>query len=66
MRDSKLILLSKTRSSEASLDDERPITVANHLTKIMEKAIKNKMDKTNSKLLLTEDYQSGLQTGIAT
>jgi hypothetical protein len=38
MRESKLILLRKP--DEASLNDARPITVANHLTKIVEKANK--------------------------
>ena len=59
MRESRLILLSKTNSSEASLDDVRPIAVSNHLTKILEKTIKLKLEKLDSKLLRTHNYQSG-------
>ena len=36
-REIKLILQSKTKSSEATLDETRPIAVASHLAKIFEK-----------------------------
>ena len=56
IREPKLILLSKTRSSEASLDEARLIAFAKHLTKIVEKAIEYKIGKIRSKLLSTAYY----------
>jgi hypothetical protein len=40
--------------------------VLSHITKILEKVIKNKIEDTNSKLLQTGDYQSGFKTNIST
>lgn len=45
---SKLILLSKSKSSETTMDNTRPIMVNSHLTKIIEKTIKNKLDELKS------------------
>jgi hypothetical protein len=50
-REIKLILLSKTNSSEVELNETRPIAIASHLSKIFEKAIKVKLDQLGSKLL---------------
>lgn len=66
MREARLILLSKTKSKEASLDDTRPVAVANNLAKIVEKAIKLKIESLKSNILTVDNYQSGFQTGIST
>jgi hypothetical protein len=44
LRSIKMILLSKTRSKEASLDDARPIVIANNLLKSLKKTIKIKLE----------------------
>ena len=45
------------------LQDVRPIAVRSHLMKVIEKAAKMKL---GSKLLTTEDYQSGFKAGVST
>ena len=44
LKESKLIMLSKTGSSEVEMENIRPIKVLSYPYKIMEKAIKNKLD----------------------
>ncbi len=48
LKNSRLVLLSKTNKSSADLSDIRPIAVLSQLTKILEKAIKNKIDEYGS------------------
>lgn len=46
----RLSLLSKTNCPETTIDDTRPIAIGSHLLKIIEKAIKLKIEELNSKL----------------
>lgn len=62
----KLFVLSKTKRSEVSLDQIRPIAVQSHILKVLEKAIKNKLFTTKSKLLEIKDYQTGFVAGVST
>lgn len=62
----KLMILSKTRCKEASLDDSKPIVIANHLMKVAEKAVKIKLESIYSELLGSKSYQSGFQAGLST
>ena len=66
LREFRLSVLSKTRSSEVKIEDTRPIAIGSHLLKIVEKTIKLKIEKLKSNLFVTEDYQSGFQAGIST
>ena len=40
LREFRLSVLSKTRSSEVKIEDTRPIAIGSHLLKIVEKTIK--------------------------
>lgn len=62
----RLSLLSKTKSPEVGLADTRPIAIGSHLLKVVEKAIKSKIESLNSKLLQVDSYQAGFQTGLST
>ena len=66
LSNSKLLLLSKVESNEVALEDVRPIKILSHLTKIMEKAIKNKAVEIDSKMFETGNYQSGFKQGMST
>ena len=55
----RLMLFSKTNSPNVSLDQMRPISIASHIVKVYEKAIKKKIEEIGSNLLTTEAYQSG-------
>ena len=59
-------LFSKTKFPEAAIEDTRPVAIGSHLLKIAEKAIKMKLENMNSKLLQTDSYQAGFQTGLST
>ena len=48
---SRLVLFSKSGTPETNLDQIRPISIGSHLTRILEKAIKNKIDSLDSELL---------------
>ena len=61
-----MIPFSKSGSPEAKVDQIRPIVVESHLTKIIEKAIKNKLEDNGSQILATEEYQSGFKTEVST
>ena len=50
LKESRLILLSKTDSNEVTCDNIRPIQVTSHLTKVIEQAIKNKLEEQKCKL----------------
>ena len=52
----KLIIISLSNSSKVTLEEVRPIQVLPHLIKILEKAIKIKLSKLDSKLLQTGSY----------
>jgi hypothetical protein len=56
LKQARLVMLSKTKTSEASLEETRPICVTSHLEKIMEKCIKNKKDESGSQLLASGEY----------
>lgn len=55
-REYRLSLFCKTRSSEVSVKDTRPIAIESHLLKIVENAIKLKVEKFKASLFVTEDY----------
>ena len=44
LKSSRLILLSKSSKSSAELNDIRPIAVLSQIMKVLEKAIKNKLE----------------------
>jgi hypothetical protein len=46
--------------------DTRGITVTSHLLKVIEKVIKNRLDKEQSLLLRTGEYQTGFKEGKST
>lgn len=48
LKEAKMILLTKTNSAEASIENTRPIMILSHLTKIIEKSIKLKLESTSS------------------
>ena len=52
----KLIIVSKNGSEEGSLDNVRPIMILSHITKILEKTIKNKLEQNLSNLIHTGEY----------
>ena len=52
----RLSLLSKTKCSETTIEDTRPIAIGSHLLKVVEKAVKLKLDNRESKLLQTDSY----------
>lgn len=56
LKHSRLVLLSKNGKSTATMGDIRPIAVLQQLAKVLEKAIKNKMESVKSKLLTTGNY----------
>lgn len=66
LKEAKLILLSKSSSPETTVDNTRPVMVLSHLTKIIEKCIKNKLEEMGSKMLETGSYQSGFKQGMST
>lgn len=45
LKHSRLVMLSKCSKTTASLGDIRPISVLTQLAKVLEKAIKNKMEQ---------------------
>ena len=59
MKEARMVLLFKSKSPETTVDETRPIMVMSHLTKILEKSIKNKLVEKESKLLEPEQYQAG-------
>ena len=44
LKHSRLVLLSKNSKTTATLEDIRPIAVLTQLAKVLEKAIKNKIE----------------------
>ena len=59
LKEGRLGLLSKNRKTTASLDEIKPIAVLPQIMKVLEKAIKNKLEATGSKLLSVGSYQTG-------
>ena len=47
----RLTLISKSGKTSADLDDVRPIAILSHIIKVLEKAIKNKLESSKSKLI---------------
>lgn len=66
LKQAKLVMISKTSSSEAKIEDYRPIMVTSHLAKVLEKCIKNKITQLKSSMLQTGDYQSAFKPGEST
>lgn len=56
LKHSRLTMLSKTGKTTASLLEIRPISVLTQLAKVLEKAIKNKIERINSQLFFTSNY----------
>lgn len=61
LKNSRLVLLSKTNKSSVNMSDIRPIAVLFQLTKILEKTIRNKIEESGSKLLESGIYQTGFK-----
>lgn len=57
LEEARLVAISKKKGEDiVGLDEIRPLIVASHLKKIIEKAIRNKIKSTDSKLLNTGKY----------
>ena len=52
----RLTLISKNGKTAAALDEIRPIAILSHIIKVLEKAIKNKLETSMSKLLAIGKY----------
>ena len=61
LKNLRLVLLSKTNKSSVDMSDIRPIAVLSQLTKILEKAIRNKIEESGSKFLESGSYQTGFK-----
>ena len=62
-----MIPLSKKKGQDiVKIEDIRPIIVRSHLSKIVERAILNKINEMGGHLLKTETYQSGFKMGKST
>ena len=61
LKNSRLVLLSKTNKSSVDMSDIRPIAVLSQLTKILLKAIRNKIEESGSKFLESGSYQTGFK-----
>ena len=67
LRSGRLVPLQKTQGrGPVSLDDIRPIVVRSHISKIMEKAILQKIKDTCPHLIDTKVYQTGFKEGKST
>lgn len=51
LKNFRLTLISKSNQSETKIEDTRPISIGSHLLKIIEKAIKLKLESLRSELL---------------
>lgn len=67
LRSGRLVPLQKTLTKgPVSLDDIRPIVVRSHISKIMEKAILQKIHDTCPHLIATKMYQTGFKESKST
>ena len=67
LRVGRLVPLQKTYTKgPSSLDDIRPIVVRSHLSKIMEKAILERIKSESLHLIQSQVYQTGFKEGKST
>jgi len=67
LRVGRLVPLQKTATKgPVSLDEIRPIVVRSHLSKIMEKAILEKINTTCPHVISSKVYQTGFKEGKST
>ena len=67
MRQGRLVPLSKVKeSNNVKVGDIRPIVVRSHLSKIVEKALLERIKKHSWHLLETQYYQTGFKDGQST
>lgn len=67
LKSGRLVPLKKTLTKgPVSLDDIRPIVVRSHISKIMEKAILQKIHDTCPHLIATKMYQTGFKESKST
>jgi hypothetical protein len=67
MRQGRLVPLSKVKeSNNVKVEDIRPIVVRSHLSKIVEKALLERIKKHSWHLLETQYYQTGFKDGQST
>ena len=67
LKEGRLVALSKKKNdSTVTVNDIRPIVINSHITKIIEKAILNKLKLLKSKLLRVGNYQNGFREGKST
>jgi hypothetical protein len=59
-------MLTKSNKDIAHVEDTRPIVVLSHITKIIEKAIVNKLKELDSQLFKVKGYQTGFKEGKST
>ena len=66
IKQARISLTVKTGKTEATLDQLRPLVICSHLSKVLEKAIKNKISELESKLFETDKYQTGFKIHSST
>jgi hypothetical protein len=66
LKEARLTAMSKTDSQAVRVDQTRPLMILSHNTKIIEKAVKNKIRELGSRLFDTESYQCGFKKGWST
>ncbi len=67
LRSGRLVPLQKTQGrGPVSLEDIRPIVVRSHISKVMEKAILQRIKDTAPHLVKTKMYQTGFKEGKST
>jgi hypothetical protein len=67
MTEGRLVALSKVQNkSIVNLDEIHPIVIKSHLSKVMEKAILEKINKEAPHLLTVNSYQRGFQQNRST
>ncbi len=65
LKTARLTMIAKNGKTNVQLDDIRPIAILPHITKVIEKAIKTKIEQT-SDMFKVEKYQTGFQKGSST
>lgn len=59
-------LIFKTNKTTVAMDDVRPIAKLPQIMKVLEKTIKNKLEKLGSKMLKVGPYYTGFLKGLST
>ena len=66
IKQARLNMLSKTDTTQVTVGQIRPIVILSHTLKVIEKAVKNKVESLNSGLFKSGKYQVGFEKGHST